>query len=771
MVDKVDVKKHGASGFDSWNGLVIKDYDEDEYDTYVDSKGATKKCIHPLTFRPGVRALMIAAQMGLGKTEMSLKFIQNDPTIKRVLFVSSRRLQADDVLNRLGTHLPFQHYLHLKKDVDIKTVPFLIIQYESLYKLMATGDEILESYDLFLFDEARQVTGQSCSVETNHRNMKTNYRMLELLLSKISKRVILLDADLECDPMMYHVITKLFKPSECELRRYMKFNPMARSVTFLDEYTLWEKLMSHISEHGTETRIMMPFRSRKRLLDIKRIIEQDPELKILAVYDKCPSEDLEKLPDINVHMGTYNVFMFTSKITVGLDIQVPIQKVFAFCGSHTGCSALNMTQMLGRARHVEDTEMLMCVPKYKEDKNGNYNCPKVLSYDETLKNLKSDERSRQRYGDALMEEVHYDGGRFNFITTTHAKILACDKMMNDHPFEHNFIRLCCRKQWDIKDRCNTDLHAEAKIPIEDLDNETESLYTKLFQDVMNIDGSYWEDFTERVNTGIYAQNEGEMVDIMVILKRLGWLEHDDDKLKRLRDLFEHISTDEKGKKHPRGIKDLLRLRRKKNRHEIVRAALFQKYVDSGAEDIKKLDLAGLIGYGLPSNFCNMYHRDFRHIVAICKTLGLNSPSDFETTFSKNSINALRPLLVTVVPKPAKKKTRTLLNNLLKNAGLCVTPMESRIGADKEYEYTLDPIERVHRFVEFIDTAFVDRRVERIDKNIITDDIEPLDDTPMVPVDYKPLDHIPLAPKRQAGDEIIRPCKRVKIAIGTELFLQ
>ena len=74
---------------------------------------------------------MIAAQMGLGKTEMSLKFIQNDLTIKRVLFVSTRRLQADDVLNKLGMHLPFQHYRYLAKGVDIKTVPFLIIQYEA----------------------------------------------------------------------------------------------------------------------------------------------------------------------------------------------------------------------------------------------------------------------------------------------------------------------------------------------------------------------------------------------------------------------------------------------------------------------------------------------------------------------------------------------------------------------------------------------------------------------------------------------------------------
>jgi hypothetical protein len=262
-----------------------------------------------------------------------------------------------------------------------------------------------------------------------------------------------------------------------------------------------------------------------------------------------------------------------------------------------------------------------------------------------------------------------------------------------------------------------------------------------------------------------------MVDIMVVLKRFGWHEHDNDKLKRLRNLFEYVSTDDEGNEQQRGVTDLLRLTRKKNRQEIVRAALFQKYMDSGAEDIKKLDLDGLIGYGLPSNFARMYNRDFQHIVSICETLGLESARDFETTFSTTHINALRPLLVTIVHKPVKKKATTLLNNLLKNAGLCITPMESRIGAAKEYEYTLAHIERVHRYVEFIDTAFVDRRVERIDKNIITDDITPLDDIPMVPVDYKPLDHIPLAHKRQAGDEIIRPCKRVKIAIGTELFLQ
>ena len=49
VLDKVDMNKHG-SDFDTWDGLVIKDYDEAEYDTYVDNKGDTKKCIHPLKF-------------------------------------------------------------------------------------------------------------------------------------------------------------------------------------------------------------------------------------------------------------------------------------------------------------------------------------------------------------------------------------------------------------------------------------------------------------------------------------------------------------------------------------------------------------------------------------------------------------------------------------------------------------------------------------------------------------------------------------------------
>ena len=224
---------------------------------------------------------MIAAQMGLGKTEMSLKYIQSDPSIKRVIFVTCRRLQADDAMNRLGRHLPFQHYLRLPEDVDITSVPSLIIQYESLYKLMVTGSDILESYDLFLFDEARQVTGQSCSVETNHKNMKTNYRMLELLLSQISKRVVLLDADLECDSMMYHVITKLLDSSECELRRYMKFNPMERSITFTDEIAMHSDLMSHITKNQESTRLMITFRSKAKLLDIKRTNEAEhPRMKI-----------------------------------------------------------------------------------------------------------------------------------------------------------------------------------------------------------------------------------------------------------------------------------------------------------------------------------------------------------------------------------------------------------------------------------------------------------------------------------------------------------
>jgi hypothetical protein len=327
-----------------------------------------------------------------------------------------------------------------------------------------------------------------------------------------------------------------------------------------------------------------------------------------------------------------------------------------------------------------------------------------MSFADALKDLTTNQAMRQKYGDSLCSDFNYEGNRFNFVTTLHMKVLACDHMMSSNPFEYTLRKLAAEKHWEITDMRQ---HSKEKLKLDDGKKELQLRYRNLLQATIECECS-WSDISERAQTGMYGPTDCEMAEIIVVLQRFGWfLQNDETRTKIVQTLID----DER-------VKDVHRLTIGRNMKQLRDAALFRTYIQLGCpKQMKKLDLSQLRQGGVPSNFTAIHHETFKHIEPMCRILGLNGVFDFETEFLIDKIDDLETMLKEIDHKNKSKKVRTVFQNVLKAVGLCYEWTKTRRGAKKVRVLRLQPIEDVYKYIEFYDLSYVEKCVDSIDRRL------------------------------------------------------
>ena len=105
--------------------------------------------------------------------------------------------------------------------------------------------------------------------------------------------------------------------------------------------------------------IMCAFRSKTQMLHALEVLKG---YRALALHSKSDDAEVLKFRDINDHLDDIVLLGFTSKVTVGADIQKPFDNVYLFADTFGGCSARDMKQMMGRARNVVDPVVHVAFP-------------------------------------------------------------------------------------------------------------------------------------------------------------------------------------------------------------------------------------------------------------------------------------------------------------------------------------------------------------------------------------------------------------------------
>jgi hypothetical protein len=406
-----------------------------------------------------LRCIAINASMNMGKSYQSKQFLRREfaknPEL-RVVVICCRIQQANTVMGQLAE---FNFQLYSDDTTNISTSDRLVIQYESLYKLgMSSGT--FQPFDVLLIDEYRGVCNQITS-STNKEKLLENFSNFEFL-HKTSKQVLLLDAFLFCDALCKQLLDSIFPSSDIRYYNY-KHISLARSLLLSQsKHHFMDKVSSSIENNK---RIAVLFRSKARM---KVFIETIKELgllddsSILQFDGDTTAKDMQIFQDIDAFLDNnphIKLMCYTSKVTVGADIQTKFDKAFLHADARDGPCARDCFQMIGRFRNLNDTAISVLLPQKKMQYDP------LLTYTSELKRLTLRQGLARHLNHLyLRSDKELVQGKIQWSSTDLMKIAAGTSFEKRRIFTVDFHRLCKDQQYEIQiEICSIDEEVKEEI--------------------------------------------------------------------------------------------------------------------------------------------------------------------------------------------------------------------------------------------------------------------------------------------------------------------
>jgi hypothetical protein len=410
-----------------------------------------------LEFSPGVKVNVIIAGMGMGKSHAIDKFVtRHDADYPRIICVSARIQQASTMMALLRK-FGFHHYQEFTLGDDntgparedalhqLRVCDRVVIQYESMHLLFGRGMKV---YDMLLVDEIRGVAAQFCSQMTN-RDVYMAYSALTHLVEHC-RHVLLLDADVEADGMVHEVVHHNFAGGDKTKYRVVRYTrvELNRSFRFTNnEKQWWKMLCDAVLNKKKYPKLMAIFRSKRQLAVFRKILDGGDFIEhrgnVMYFDGDSTAEHMQKFDDINGHLTKVRVLCFTSKVTVGADIQVEFSKVFVYGPSKQGPPVRDVYQMIGRARNITDKVIEVCMPKTEPKRNR--------TYESELRNIQTMKNDRQRMLNVFTDSklVVMGDGQLEWSSSHFVRMLAWDSLEKSVNFFDEFIRAARRKRYPI----------------------------------------------------------------------------------------------------------------------------------------------------------------------------------------------------------------------------------------------------------------------------------------------------------------------------------
>jgi hypothetical protein len=253
---------------------------------------------------------------------------------------------------------------------------------------------------------------------------------------------LLMDADLEVDTMVKTVAAEIWTPEQIKVHRYTHV-ALPRKIAAVP---LTEWMQSLKTALQTQKRVMVAFRSKSDLQTVTETVKQwFPQLKYLAFSSDSTETDMEAFQRINEEAERVQLLCFTSKVTVGADIQTRFDQVYLHAHSIGGCTAREAFQMIGRARNVTDTTVRVVFPPARPE-------AQIVTYDSQLimKDLMARRSLRQKYADVVCSrEPILVGGTFQWSPDWITRVLACYLAEQASDFTEAFRRLAIQKRYQF----------------------------------------------------------------------------------------------------------------------------------------------------------------------------------------------------------------------------------------------------------------------------------------------------------------------------------
>ena len=314
------------------------------------------------------RTLIVQSHMATGKSTSMGRFIEQLWSRRfardketRVLLVTPRvalSIQHMALLRALG----FVWYG--EEGVDLHSSPLLVIQYESLHRLV--GSPI--RYDLVVLDEITALVKQF-SARTKVNKRKTNYQCLVGLMSpRCCKRVLAMDAEVSRAAYLF-------------IRQVRgAVHTMVNTIPFSDVYGVIQPYYVHKDRWVALLREQVDAAGREdkrvavacaSLEQLKRLQVEFADLADQGVFFHSQMDRAvmtRQLRSINETAASCTLMAWSPSVTVGTDILEQFERVWWY-PSTGSCDECTQTQMWGRVRHNVSRELYIV---------ENYGAPRVL---------------------------------------------------------------------------------------------------------------------------------------------------------------------------------------------------------------------------------------------------------------------------------------------------------------------------------------------------------------------------------------------------------
>ena len=374
---------------------------------------------------PSIRAmlakvLLICGGMGSGKTYRVAEYVEQGPEkpveagqeavqesdqeavqeagpeTKTALSVACRISMAETITGRMA-HLGFVSYKDHEAVATAKGRRRMVCEYESLDRLVKEP-----AVDILIIDEARAVMKAVTCYETNGDQLIPNYEML-LRLARRCKKLIVMCADLNMDLAVQTFINdvlqvgghqtvspwvvpnyslweeqegKIVPPPprpEVSVRRINVPKPVLQR-TFVQAPRAAAMLMM-VSDIRNGRKVIACFGSKSYMDSTEANIQaEDPDINIRKYSSDSPHK--AELADIDTHWAVFDVIFYTATITVALDYNGPVHRVYLFPDIFT-CTPRDLLQMAGRGRCVITGEIIVALPKRAKKKKGKKRRPQI----------------------------------------------------------------------------------------------------------------------------------------------------------------------------------------------------------------------------------------------------------------------------------------------------------------------------------------------------------------------------------------------------------
>jgi hypothetical protein len=279
------------------------------------------------------------------------------PRYKRILVISTRVAFAKTMLGSLSK-LGFELYTEVSDQRQLASCDRLIIQYESLHKLIATGS--LQMYDCLVLDEVESLLNNTTG-PMNKEFIHDNEKVFEDLVTH-SGRILALDADLSNKTVQF--FKELVQPENVTLN-INSHHTMKRSLLVYLQKEGKDAWLANIRKDVLDgKRLMIPVTSKQVANELiipflQANLDSEKYRLYTADTDDAQLSDFE---DIEAAWGKLQVVVFTPCVTVGADFSTRdhFDCIYAY-GTSLSCVPRTLLQMCGRCRHPRNATIHMCV--------------------------------------------------------------------------------------------------------------------------------------------------------------------------------------------------------------------------------------------------------------------------------------------------------------------------------------------------------------------------------------------------------------------------